>query len=196
MPQQYIYRLLFYFSVIARWAEMSRPLLLFFLAAICAFLSVAADKDQNEVAEEKAEGELKDSKKNLTDEEEEEGDEEEEEEEVNNMEAKDLSANLPFHPQNDVSSPLLQELVRSRRPSCSDRKCLRWYQGFWATNCTGKNYKAVAFCNKTGKFCCVRSVPKKRCTDQGGQCYPKCPPGFLFIADGCFGKMECCVQRA
>ncbi|XP_064096450.1 uncharacterized protein LOC135208272 [Macrobrachium nipponense] len=89
---------------------MNRYFLLLLLVSVCGFQSVASEKDQNEVVKEKAEDELKDSKKNLMEEAEEEEEEEEddEEEEMNNMEAKDLSANLPFHPVNDVSSPLLQ----------------------------------------------------------------------------------------
>ncbi|XP_066971882.1 uncharacterized protein [Macrobrachium rosenbergii] len=175
---------------------MNRYFLLLLLVSVCGFQSVASEKDQNEVAKEKAEDELKDSQKNLMDEkeEEEEEEEDEEEEEVDNMEAKGLSANLPFHPVNDVSSPLLQEfLVRSRRPSCSDRKCLRWYQGYWAAQCNGDNYRAVAYCAKTGKWCCARCQPKKWCTDRGGFCSMKCPRGHGSYKNGCFGKWRCCI---
>ncbi|XP_064097523.1 uncharacterized protein LOC135208868 isoform X1 [Macrobrachium nipponense] len=174
---------------------MNRPFLLF-LVAICAFLSVAADTDQNEVVKETAEGELKNSRNNLIDEEEDEEEEndEEEEEYLNDPEAKDLSANLPFHPARDVSNSWAQEfLVQSRSPSCSDRKCRRWYLGYWAALCTNANYPPVFYCAQTAKWCCAYCKPKKWCTANGGECLLNCPPGTKSYKKGCFGKWSCCI---
>jgi len=90
-------------------------------------------------------------------------------------------------------SSLWDSMDRSKRPACSNRKCLRWYGGWWADACSGENFVPVAFCEKTGKYCCVLTKPKKSCTDIGGGCTLKTACDGEWDPNGCKGKKwGCC----
>lgn len=108
----------------------------------------------------------------------------------------DFDGELPFHPVEGVEDPSLVDLiVRSRRPSCSNRKCMRWYRGWWGESCPGEHARAVNFCQKTGKWCCAQCRTRKWCTGLGGACMirGRCPDDYTIKENGCTGKWICCV---
>lgn len=112
----------------------------------------------------------------------------------------DFDGELPHHPVHGVTNQYLLDMVfRSRRPSCSNRKCIRWYRGWWSTSCGGTDTVATNYCAKTGKWCCARCKPKDWCIVAGGACVirGRCDTAANTIkANGCFGKCVCCIPIA
>ncbi|XP_066971883.1 uncharacterized protein [Macrobrachium rosenbergii] len=52
---------------------------------------------------------------------------------------------------------------RSRRPGCSNRKCLRWYRGWWAAQPCKGDLRQVAVCNQKEKmYCCAHACEAKK----------------------------------
>ncbi|XP_064096452.1 uncharacterized protein LOC135208273 [Macrobrachium nipponense] len=94
--------------------------------------------------------------------------------------------------QGDLSLSDLMD--RSRRPGCSNRKCLRWYRGWWAAEPCQGDLRQVAICNKKEKmYCCAHACEAKKtcptgCTNNASDCE------FGVIPGGCRGRQcYCCM---
>ncbi|XP_068233991.1 uncharacterized protein [Palaemon carinicauda] len=93
----------------------------------------------------------------------------------------------------DVS--LLDLMERSRRPGCSNRKCLRWYRGWWSAEPCGMESRQVAICNQKEKmYCCAHGCEAKGICPSGTCTSRKSDCEFGIVKDGCRGRQcYCCI---
>lgn len=96
----------------------------------------------------------------------------------------------------DLSSTFLRAMRSSRR-HCSQRKCQRYYRGWWADDCGEHNH--LFFCKRTAKWCCNQSCRmSKHCKRWGGYCtiHESTCDGVV-RRRGCSGpKCVCCMPRS
>jgi len=86
----------------------------------------------------------------------------------------------------------VEDMLRGPRPACSNRKCLRYYNGSWKDDCPAGTF-GVNYCEKTSKWCCVRDRRKESCIAKGGSCTLNGVCTDNVDSDGCFGrKWHCC----
>lgn len=109
----------------------------------------------------------------------------------------DLSPDNRITVEDVMAFDVLDDEDLTRVSKCSDRKCKRWYRGYWsgAGGCGGKR-RVVSYCAQTNKYCCAPACQEKpKCIQKGGFCVAKksdCQGTTK--ANWCKGKMcYCCI---